>query len=290
MIHAQIAPASRVAYGELLGEPPGDWTAEIAAATRQLGAEILYDTPLGADAVAYLEAKAFLTERVITSCCVGWRLYAQRKGIHFCPIVPPQMATGAIIKHFFEKDGPIWSVMPCKLKPLEMNLRNRAGEKLVDRVIFTKDLPKTRERSFVDYPASPKGMGFGATGGVLNAVLGFLKDMGEEVEIIKRTRAAQKEEVVIKLNGRTRRMLRVWGLANIDTSADFLEVMACPYGCVGGGGQPPAPMDTVRRRADAMREIAARQPERPHVKKILRWLDDLSQKEKEQWFYLAGTT
>ena len=289
MIHAQIAPASRVAYGEMLGEEPGDWTGEVAAAVRLLGADILYDTPLGADVVAYLEAQSLLKHRVITSCCVGWRAFVKKMGNPriLCPILSPQLMTSVLIRHYFNAPGSIWSVMPCSIKQWEMSTTNRRGDHLLDKVIMTKELPITNEKSFIDHPASSLGMGFGATGGVLKAVLHYVEYLGHEVHIIKEEKVKHGTRLWASIDGKKIKMMRVWGLNNVPPldGVDFLEVMACPQGCVGGAGQPqPKSPHTLEMRKRTMENI--RGVPLGRISPILNWVDGLSHKEKEELFYV----
>ena len=189
----------------------------------------------------------------------------------------PQAMFGALAKSYFaEKAGidphkmRVISVMPCTAKKSEAdlpNLRDACGDPDVDIVITTRELGRLLRSYHVnikDLPEmefdSPLGSGtgaaviFGATGGVMDAALRsayFLvtgsnppADAFTAVRGMKGWKEASFEvpgagtvKVAVASGlGNTRALLEAVRAGEVDY--DFVEIMACPGGCSGGGGQP----------------------------------------------------
>jgi len=251
---------------------------KIVAALRKMGFDQVYDTALAADLTVIEESEEFKkhleTESklpLFTSCCPAWVKFAEQKypelteNISSC--LSPQQMFGAVIKEQF-KSLVVIAVMPCTAKKYEAvrpeNTNN--DEYDVDMVITTQELAmmikeqgivfNELEEEALDMPfglASGAGIIFGVSGGVAEAVLRHfymnqsslsLKDLA--FTGIRGMKGVKEAE--IELNGRTIRIAVVHGLKNADNliksvitgekSYDFIEVMACPGGCIGGAGQP----------------------------------------------------
>ena len=166
------------------------------------------------------------------------------------------------------------SVMPCVAKKgereMELYYEEYTGHD-IDAVITTRELvrmirsahisPDTLEDIASDRPmqeGSGAGVIFGATGGVMEAALRsayyLLKNENPEADAFKvvRSQGFQENDGVVEadfaIDDITVKTAVVSGLANTrallekiergDVHYDFVEVMACPGGCVGGGGQP----------------------------------------------------
>ena len=187
----------------------------------------------------------------------------------------PQQIFGALLKSYFAKQKGLSpkeicsiSVMPCVSKKREAALfsMRSSGTHDVDIVLTTRELvrllkaehinPLTLKEEKFDSPlGSSTGAAviFGVTGGVMEAALrtAYFALMGKEAPkdafLDVRGEAGRKVKE-FTLNGVTLRTCTVSGLGNAgrlmeDIKAgrvhyDFVEVMACPGGCVGGGGQP----------------------------------------------------
>ena len=191
---------------------------------------------------------------------------------------PMQMFGAVMKTYFAEQIGKkpedIYSVaiMPCLAKKGEANMPLYYGEYAghdTDLVITTRELCRMirstnilpqllrdveADRLFRD--GSGAGVIFGATGGVMEAALrtAYFKIMGENCtpDAFRVVRAAGDnfgvQEAEFRLKDITLRVAAVSGLANTrklltaiergEKHYDFVEVMACPGGCVGGGGQP----------------------------------------------------
>ena len=189
----------------------------------------------------------------------------------------PQQMFGAVAKSYFARnlgvdphDIFVVSVMPCVYKRSECALptmTDACGDPDVDVVLTTREMvrmfrgeqivPATLAETPFD---SPLGTGtgaaviFGSTGGVMEAALrtAFRMITGENpdpdafaavgsMEGWKEARfdipgAGTVRVAVVSGLGNTRRLMRA--LEKGEVSYDFVEVMACPGGCAGGGGQP----------------------------------------------------
>ena len=160
------------------------------------------------------------------------------------------------------------SIMPCTAKKYEAQLQkfSQDGRPDVDYVLTTNELAQMiqsmgiqtneLEPSAFDMPlgfSTGGGVIFGATGGVMEAALRFAveKVSGNPMSPIdfKETRGlAPRKEATLEVAGKKLRIAVVHGLANArklveevkagKAAYDFVEVMACPGGCVAGGGQP----------------------------------------------------
>lgn len=160
------------------------------------------------------------------------------------------------------------SIMPCTAKKYEAQLPkfSQDGRPDVDYVLTTNELAQMiqsmgiqtneLEPSAFDMPlgfSTGGGVIFGATGGVMEAALRFAveKVSGNPMSPIdfKETRGlAPRKEATLEVAGQKLRIAVVHGLANArklveeikagKVAYDFVEVMACPGGCVAGGGQP----------------------------------------------------
>ena len=188
----------------------------------------------------------------------------------------PQQMFGAVAKTYFAeklgkdpKDVFCVSVMPCTAKKWECDVAEvnsaKAG-KDVDLVLTTRETDRLLKVLGVNVGLlseegfdSPLGTGtgagviFGATGGVMEAALRtayfVLEGKNPEPDAFRAVRGPDgRKEVTVTIAGRPIRACVVSGLQNARklvedlrsgrAAFDFVEVMACPGGCAGGGGQP----------------------------------------------------
>lgn len=207
----------------------------------------------------------------------------------------PQQMLGAIIKSYFaEREGiavdRIYSVsiMPCSAKKFEAERPEmaRGGIPDVDAVLTTRELARMIRRSGLDITKlepdtadtpfgtrSSAGKLFGATGGVMEAAIrsAYYFATGKELEHLEVKPVRGLEELrrtTIEIDGIRLGVGVVYGLANarklLEAIRDgfndihFVEVMACPGGCIGGGGQPiNTTEEAIRRRMKALYSIDA---------------------------------
>jgi NADH-quinone oxidoreductase subunit G len=212
---------------------------------------------------------------LFTSCCPAWVNYAQNnypelmKNVSSCK--SPMEMFGAVLKeHYKEDDKKLVSVaiMPCSAKKFEADRDEfkRDGIPDVDYVVTTQELinminesgiafselePEALDRPFQS--CSGAGVIFGVTGGVTEAVI--RKVLSDTPVPALRAFAFQSvrgmegvKEATITALDREIKIAIVSGLKNADDVVkkikagevhyDFVEVMACPGGCVAGAGQP----------------------------------------------------
>ena len=188
----------------------------------------------------------------------------------------PQQMFGALSKTYIaEKLGvdpsKIYSVsiMPCTAKKYERSVRevNSAGYGSdVDLVLTTRELDRfirsdsIKPQDLIDMPfddifgeSSGAAVIFGATGGVMEAALrsAYFLATGKnpDPDAFKNVRGMDGwKEATFDLAGTELKVAVVSGLGNArrlveavrkgEVAYDFVEVMACPGGCLGGGGQP----------------------------------------------------
>ncbi len=211
---------------------------------------------------------------------------------HLSTAKSPQQMFGAVAKTYFaEKTGldpkniVSVSVMPCTAKKAEAAREEMcaSGYRDVDIVITTRELGRMIREAGIDFKAltqaefdSPLGTGtgaaviFGTTGGVMEAALRTVAEIveGKELTKIEYTEVRgleQTREAVLRIGENTVKIAVVHTLKSAKLMLEkikagiadyqFIEVMACPGGCIGGGGQP-VPMDaSVRKiRRDALIE------------------------------------
>lgn len=190
----------------------------------------------------------------------------------------PHEMFGAVIKSYFaEKEGidpakiVTVSVMPCTAKKFEAQRPELGKDGLsdVDIVITTREFAdmvkdagidfNSLEDSDFDNPfgnASGAGVIFGATGGVMEAALRTVADIlnGDSAKNVEfeAVRGVDDIKIVsVEAGGKTIRAAVAHGLGNARKLIDkvksgeeelhFIEIMACPGGCVTGGGQPIQP-------------------------------------------------
>ncbi|MBR5538954.1 MAG: [Clostridia bacterium] len=215
---------------------------------------------------------------MFTSCCPGWVRFMRYAYPEFAENLSsaksPQQMFGAVAKTYFaEKMGidpaKIYcvSVMPCSSKKYECDVPEvNTTEKDVDVVLTTREFARMLKADHVNVASleerefdSPLGTGsgagviFGATGGVMEAALrsayNMLTGTNPDADAFKVVRGSEGiREAEVEVNGTVLRACVVSGLANTKAllenikngkaNYDFVEVMACPGGCAGGGGQP----------------------------------------------------
>lgn len=212
----------------------------------------------------------------------------------------PQQMMGAIIKGYFaQREGidpaQIYSVsiMPCTAKKFEAGRPEMARNGLpdIDAVLTTRELARLIRMRGLDLndmnPEGPDtpfgerttaGKLFGATGGVMEAAIRTAHWLvtGKELEnlTVSAVRGLEgAKEARVNVNGIDLGVAVVNGLSNAARLLDqiragrndlhFIEVMTCPGGCIGGGGQP---IGTDRRavasRLQALYEIDDREQAR----------------------------
>ena len=206
----------------------------------------------------------------------------------------PQQMQGAIIKTYYAekmgwdpKDIVSVSIMPCTAKKFECGRddQSAAGVPDVDIALTTRELGRMIDRAGIDFRSLPDekfddplgiysgaGLIFGATGGVMEAALRFAVEkisgekLGNDKLDFTDVRGIEGvKEAAYTVGGLTVKVAVASGLANArrllekvqagEADYTFIEIMACPGGCVNGGGQPIQPA-SVRNFVDLRAERA----------------------------------
>ena len=235
---------------------------------------------------------------IITSCSPGWVKYCEHNYPEFLPNLStcksPMEMFGAVIKSYYaEKEGinkdKIFSVavMPCTSKKFEASRSEHttSGGRDIDVSLTTRELARMIKQAGIDFvnlpdeqfdtpfgEATGAGVIFGTTGGVMEAAIRTVYEILEKKPLddldVKAVRGLDGvKEATLKIAGKDVKVAIVHGTKNAKTSLekikngekyDFIEIMACPGGCIHGGGQPivdarvKADVDVKAKRAEAL--------------------------------------
>lgn len=197
------------------------------------------------------------------------------------------------------------SVMPCVAKKFESARPEleKNGHSDVDIVITTRELAAMIKEAGIDFvgledqefdnplgESTGAGAIFGATGGVIEATVrtAYETITGQELQALEFTALRGFDgikETTVKIGDRDVRIAVANGLGNTrkllnkvrsgEEKFDAIEVMACPGGCIGGGGQPyhHGDISVLKRRAEGIYSIdegkhLRKSHENPQVKKL----------------------
>lgn len=212
---------------------------------------------------------------------------------HVSTCKSPHEMEGAILKTYYAKkmgidpkDVYVVSIMPCTVKKFESARPELREEHMpdVDAVLTTRELVRVFKMAGIDFNDLPEDefdnpLGestgaaaiFGTSGGVMEAALrtAYFKISGKELENMNLTDIRGNsgiKEATIPINGLEVKVAVVNGIGNVKPILDeiergeskyhFIEVMACPGGCINGGGQPiHQKPEKVKKRVQALYEI-----------------------------------
>ena len=253
---------------------------------------------------------------MITSCCPGWVKYIEMnypENIgHLSSCKSPHEMFGALLKTYYaEKEGLdsskifVVSVMPCIAKKYERQREEMKQD--VDAVITTRELARMIKQAKIDFvnledakfddpmgEATGAAAIFGVTGGVMEAALRSVSEIvtGKPLDKISFEQVRGESGIKraeIEIGDKKVKVAVAHGLANAQTimeeiksgKADyqFVEIMACPGGCITGGGQPiknakiQEDIDVHKKRAEAMysideKSVIRKSHENPVLKQI----------------------
>jgi len=231
---------------------------------------------------------------------------------HLSTCKSPQQMLGALAKTYYAKkkgidpaDVFVVSIMPCTAKKFEAARpeMNDSGHQDVDVVLTSRELGRMIKEAGLDFANlpdedydEPMGIGsgagqiFGATGGVMEAALRTAYELvtGKTLDRIdfEDIRGLKGiKEAAVPVDGLDVKVLVSHGLSNAETLMNklragelkdyhFIEIMCCPGGCIGGGGQPikTGTLDRERRITGTYSRDKALQlrksHENPQVKKL----------------------
>lgn len=194
---------------------------------------------------------------------------------HLSSCKSPHQMFGAILKSYYAKKinvDPkkicVVSIMPCVAKKFESRREEMEvqGIRDVDYVLTTRELARMIKQANIEFEQLPESqfddpMGeatgaaaiFGTTGGVMEAALRTVSEVltGKELDKIDFEQVRGKEGIkkaTVKIGDKEVKAVVAHGLANAqkvmeeikngEADYQFVEIMACPGGCVMGGGQP----------------------------------------------------
>ena len=236
---AIVAPA-------FVNQFPNMTPAKLREAMKRLGFANTAEVAIGADLCTIDEAHDFLEEVpskhpfMGTSCCPAWSVMAKKNFPKFADCISMAMTPMVLTARLLKQDHPaarICFVGPCAAKKLEASRHSVRSE--VDFVLTFEELMgmfEAKQINFDDLPddpndnfnnASADGRGFAVSGGVAQAVVNVIKkeDPTREVKVVSAQGLAECKKMM---------QLAAAGKYN----GYLLEGMACPGGCINGGGQP----------------------------------------------------
>ncbi len=205
----------------------------------------------------------------------------------------PHEMEGAVLKSYYAKkmginprDIFVVSIMPCTVKKFESERPELSHDALhdVDSVLTTRELVRFFNMAGIDFSDLPdeefdnplgESTGaaaiFGTSGGVMEAAIrtAYFNITGENLDNVEVDQIRGMEGVksaTLKMGDLEVKVAVVNGIGNVRPLIDeiiagtspyhFIEVMACPGGCINGGGQPiHQNLDNVMKRVRALYEI-----------------------------------
>ena len=254
---AMCAPATEGQFGKEIG------MASIKAALKKAGFADMVEVGLGGDMTAAYEALEWIEARkegriMTTSCCPAFisllkrhypKLYAENKSDTVSPMV-------AVSRYLKSQDPDCVTVFigPCiakKRETISEAIKDTADYALTyGEIVAMLDARDVAiEPVAEDYQESSiYGKCFAASGGVANAVLEVMQELGEDTSDIKLLSCAGGDECK-----KAMLLLRAGKL-----NADFVEGMICPGGCVGGPSKHRTEAEVLKARADLLKKADKR--------------------------------
>lgn len=278
--------------------------------------------------VERLQGESSLPLPMFTSCCPAWvkfvEFYQPEMIPHLTTSRSPQIHSGAAYKTWWAeqeeidpKNIVVVSFMPCTSKKYEANHEKLTidGLKPVDYVLTTRETEGLLKKHELDLPNLEPGKVdragtysgaaaiYGASGGVMESALRTAAYMltGKnlpklEFKQVRGSRGIKKSE--IEINGRTLRVAVVSTPKNARIILEeirknpeayhYVEFMACPGGCIGGGGQPiPSTKAIVEKRIAGLYQIDDHMKlrlahENEVVQEFLQYIEQLPKARQEE--------
>lgn len=266
----QFDPLVGVSIGEEFNIECGSVVTEkMIAGIRKIGAKKVFDVSTITDLIKK-KVENELIERIqkkeklpmLSSSCPAWVKFIEFYNPKLVPnlsnVKSPQIILGGIIKTYFAKkeklnpkDIVVVSVTTCTSEKYEASRSELKidGLKCVDYVLTTHELARMFIKNNID----------------LKVIEGEEKD--NLFKLVKGNIGSKNHEGVKKINIKIgeveARVALVNGLANAKkilenhlNEFDYIEVMSCPDGCVGGGGQPvPTNKEIRKKRVESLQQI-----------------------------------
>ena len=256
---------------------------------------------------------------IITSCSPGWVKFCEHYYPEFIPNLSscksPMEMFGAVIKSYYAQENNIdkkdiysVAIMPCTSKKYEAQREemSSSGAQDIDASLTTRELARMIKQAGIDFNSLPDeefdkpfgeatgaGVIFGTTGGVMEAAIRTVYEILEKKPLenlnVEPVRGLEGiKEATLKIAGKDVKVAVAHGAANAKALLekikagehyDFVEMMACPGGCIHGGGQPvvdaftKAKVDVKAERAKALytedeRATLRKSHENPAIQKL----------------------
>lgn len=233
---------------------------------------------------------------MFSSCCPSWVAYVEFYQPDLIPYLTsarsPQMHLAGAIKSYWAKkhkvkakDIVLVSIVPCTAKKYEAS--RKEFNSLVDIVLTTREIAYLFKKNKIDFPnlkdtnsdnlfnsGSGAAAIYGASGGVMESALRTASDLlkekgnkGGRLEFKEVRGLKGFKEASFILGGKKIKVGVVNGIGNIGKvlprfkKYHYIEVMSCPGGCLGGGGQPmPSTKDILKKRWEGLYKIDKNRP------------------------------
>ncbi|QQS59845.1 (2Fe-2S)-binding protein [Candidatus Peregrinibacteria bacterium] len=270
---------------------------------------------------------------MFTSCCPGWVKYLEYYHPELIPHLTtarsPQMHSGGAYKTWWaEKEGVdpkrivVVSVMPCTSKKYEAQHEKMKIDGMfpVDYSLTTRELAVLLKKHNIDLPSlepsevdrygihTGAAVIYGASGGVMESALRTAYRMitGENLKNVELTEVRGMKGVkravisigkmkvkvgVVAMPKNIRKVLKA--IKENPSLFDYLEFMACPGGCIGGGGQPNPSSDRIIKKRIAGiygidRKMTMRNAhENPIVQEYFEYLKTIPEEKRKSLLYTS---
>ncbi|MGM9521100.1 MAG: 4Fe-4S dicluster domain-containing protein [Oscillospiraceae bacterium] len=229
-VYAMVAPSisSQFSYARL---------GQVITAIKTLGFHTVVEAALGADMVAYSEAKELAEKGFLTSsCCPAFVSYIKKQFPDLSPYISHNLSPMATLAKYIKDNDPECKVVfigPCTAKKMEVKLDS--VKPYVDSVLTFEELQALIDSRNLDITnmdddvldnASYYGRIFARSGGLSDAVAQALKEQGIDGFDLKAVPCDGIEACRVALLKASKRVL----------DGNFIEGMACLGGCIGGAG------------------------------------------------------
>lgn len=271
------SPAVRVAIGDEFGYEAGEFLeGKMVSSLKALGFDYVFDTTFGADLTIMEEANELVEnikskkKPLFTSCCPSWVLYMQKyhpediASLSSCK--SPIAMLGAMVKTYFAdfQNIPKEKIITVALTPCVSKKAEMAKYTDVDFVVTTRELALMLRECAIDFKnledrefdkllglGSGAGLIFASSGGVMEAALRtayYMLNKRKAPEEFYKLESIRGEKDFVESQvdmgcaqikiAVVNKIVNAKKYYNQLKDYDFVEVMTCPGGCVGGGGQP----------------------------------------------------
>ena len=259
----------------------------IAGGLRKIGFDYVFLSDNALGEMVEIEAREFGGRvrdnrlPMLSAHCSAWVNYIERirpelKG-NLSQTESSHIISGRQIKKYLSKEGIdekniiVVSIVPCTAKKFEIT---RFSPRPVDAVLTFRELVYMLKKARIDlmddetHPNPPMAIGGKLVDLVSDSRKKVIDSLSEIMSLARResvklvfkeTGIEGVKEAKIKIGAREIRIAKVVGIKNVDAvldkldNYDYIDVLSCPDGCFGGGGQPiPTSAEIRKKRMEAM--------------------------------------